>query len=225
MFTGDGESSPPPPRRCWYPPQPRRCRRLALRGAGKGWGGPGRVLPGWGTPGGQGGGEEGRRVLEQLGADGRGEAPSFLRRPPPLPASTVDGAEGEGRAPTMGWLHFRVLMPILQANSVRLIRVCSRESTLLERAFPCSPGRRKTLIARCLVRKSPPPTPPRPLNRACTSTSTLSGGSQLHGGDHLPCVASTYVWPVQPRSQVFIFLLIDFRVSCHRWLVAPTPPL
>ena len=126
MFTGDGESSPPPPRRCWYPPQPRRCRRLALRGAGKGWGGPGRVLPGWGTPGGQGGGEEGRRVLEQLGADGRGEAPSFLRRPPPLPASTVDGAEGEGRAPTMGWLHFRVLMPILQANSVRLIPVYNK---------------------------------------------------------------------------------------------------
>jgi len=105
----------------------------------------------------------GRRVLEQLGADGRGEAPSFLQRPPPLPASTVDGEEGEGRVPTMGWLHFGVLMPILHANSVRLIRVCSRVDSL-RGLFPCSPGRRgKTLIEWCLVRKSPPP---RPLNQA-----------------------------------------------------------
>lgn len=37
--------------------------------------------------------------------------------------------------------------------------------------------------------------------------------------------SSTYMWPVQPRSQVFIFLLIDFRVSCHRRLVTPTPQL
>lgn len=37
--------------------------------------------------------------------------------------------------------------------------------------------------------------------------------------------SSTYMWPVQPRSQVLIFLLIDFRVSCHRRLVAPTPQL
>lgn len=120
--------------------QRRRCRRLALWGAGKGRGGPGRVLPGWGTPGGGVGVRSprlGRRVLEQLGADGQGEAPSFLQRPPPLPASTMDGAEGEGRVPTMGWLHFGVLMPILHANSVRLIRVCSRVDSL-RGLFPCS---------------------------------------------------------------------------------------
>lgn len=29
-------------------------------------------------------------------------------------------------APTVGWLHFQVLTPIRQANSVRLIHVCSR---------------------------------------------------------------------------------------------------
>ena len=160
----------------------------------------------------------GRRVLEQLGADGQGEAPSFLQRPPPLPASTMDGAEGEGRVPTMGWLHFGVLMPILHANSVRLIRVCSRVDSL-RGLFPCSPGRRgKTLIEWCLVRKSPPPPPepgrPRP-----------GGGGGLTSTVETTCrvwLSSTYVWPVQPRSQVFIFLLTDFRVSCHRWLVAPT---
>ena len=168
--------------------QRRRCRRLALWGAGKGRGGPGRVLPGWGTPGGGVGVRSprlGRRVLEQLGADGQGEAPSFLQRPPPLPASTMDGAEGEGRVPTMGWLHFGVLMPILHANSVRLIRVCSRVDSL-RGLFPCSPGRRgKTLIEWCLVRKSPPPPPP----RTRPSTSRWGWGSHLHSGDHLPRVA------------------------------------
>lgn len=56
----------------------------------------------------------------------------------------------------------------------------------------------------------------------------MAGGGGLSATVETTCrvwPSSTYMWPVQPRSQVFIFLLIDFRVSCHRRLVTPTPQL
>lgn len=72
----------------------------------------------------------GRRVLEPLERRGGVRRRSWKGR------KGRASLKGPGdRAPTVGWMHFRVLTPFQQANSVRLMHVCSRESRLLKRAF------------------------------------------------------------------------------------------